>query len=210
MKILITAGPTREFLDPVRFFSNRSTGKMGYAIAEAAIAAGIETKLISGPVSLSIPKKCNVEQILSAKDMLFAVLRNFPDYDGLIMTAAVADYRPVIQEKEKIKKKGKELLLKMKRTKDILSEVIKIKKERQFIMGFSAETESVIENSQKKLLQKKLDWIVVNDVSRKDIGFESDCNEVTVLSKEKMQTIPIMTKKKLAKELIKLILDPQK
>ena len=203
-RLLVTAGPTREPLDPVRFLSNRSSGKMGYALAEVACAAGWPTTLISGPVSLPKPA-CRCIDVVSAEDMAKAVQEQFAECDVLVMAAAVADYRPRNVESQKIKKSSDQLCIECERTEDILATVFRLKQAGQYVMGFAAETEQVTENARKKLERKGLDWIVANDVSRQDIGFESDRNEVTVLSAGGVVHLPAMTKTALAGKLLDMV-----
>jgi phosphopantothenoylcysteine decarboxylase/phosphopantothenate--cysteine ligase len=179
-KIVVSAGPTREALDPVRCLTNRSSGRMGYAIASVAAQAGHEVVLVSGPVNLPRPAGCRVVEVESTAEMAAAVKAEFAQADLLIMSAAPADYRPAEAATEKIKKTGTALVLKLEPTEDILGAVAKLKKPRQKVAGFAAETERVAEFAKAKLAKKKLDWIVANDVSRSDIGFDSEQNEVEV------------------------------
>jgi phosphopantothenoylcysteine decarboxylase/phosphopantothenate--cysteine ligase len=204
-KILITAGPTREALDPVRFLTNRSTGKMGYALAEVACAAGHEVVLVSGPVSLPRPAGCRIVDVVSAAEMAAAVKAEFASADLLIMCAAVADYRPVHCEARKLKKGDSELALPLCRTEDILGTLATAKSPRQKIMGFAAETHDMAQHAQAKLRAKKLDWIVANDVSRGDIGFGGDCNEAIVYPSDgEPLPFPRMSKLELAARLLQL------
>ncbi len=181
-RIVITAGPTREAIDPVRFLSNRSSGKMGYAIAEVAAAAGHDTVLISGPVALPPPAGCRTIDVTSAAEMAAAVKAEFAEADLLIMAAAVADYRPADCASDKIKKGEGNLTLELVRTEDILRSLADLKKPGQAILGFAAETRDLETNAIAKLKAKKLDWIAANDVGRADIGFESDRNEITLFA----------------------------
>ncbi len=205
-RIIVTAGPTREAVDPVRFLSNKSTGKMGYAIAEAAIEA-FEVVLISGPTNLPKPVGCRVINVVSAADMCEAVLTEFLHADAIVMTAAVADYRPITVADQKLKKSDDDLVIKLERTKDILLEVSKIKKADQVVVGFAAETENLLENAQSKLERKKLDLIVANDVSRSDSGFGSDDNKAYLVSKADIKELPLMKKSELATKIIAEISD---
>ena len=177
LKILVTAGPTREYIDPVRYISNRSSGKMGYAIAHVALDLGADVTLISGETGLPsrVPDTISV---VSSDDMASAVEKRVSGCDILIMAAAVADYAPGNIAEEKIKKDSETLNLELKKTRDILKEVSSHKKEGQVFIGFAAETENLEQNALKKLQEKNLDIIVANDVSRKDIGFDSDFNDV--------------------------------
>jgi len=185
LKILITAGPTIEPLDPVRFLSNRSSGKMGYALAEAARDAGHAVVLLSGPTALKPPKECELIRIKTARDLLFHTKREFLLCDILFMVAAVADYRPLRVNIQKIKKNSDIINLKLVKNPDILKKISLLKSEHQTVVGFAAETTRLLGHAQKKLAEKKLDWIVLNDVSRADIGFEADQNEVYLIDSQK-------------------------
>jgi len=204
MKILVTAGPTREAIDPVRFISNRSSGKMGYAIACSAARRGHDVLLISGPVCLRPPRGIRVVKVVTAEQMALAVKRNVTWCDILIMTAAVCDWRPVRVASKKMKKTSVRIItLKLKPTIDILRSIRKLKGKRIFV-GFAAETDNLIEYAKSKLKSKRLDMVVANDVSRNDAGFESDLNKVTFLMSDgRIEELPIMPKKKIAE----LILD---
>jgi len=195
-KILVTAGPTREYLDPVRFLSNRSSGKMGYAIAKAALRRGAEVTLISGYSSLHRPKGIKFVSVETADDMLHAVNRELPSSTMLIMSAAVSDYMPAERAQEKFGKSGK-LLLKISRTPDIISAVSK-KKSRPFIIGFAAETGWKIENAKRKLKEKNMDMIVFNDVTEAGSGFDVDTNRVVIIDKEKEFELPLLSKDSVA------------
>lgn len=202
MKILITAGPTRESVDPVRFLSNRSTGKMGYALAEAAYNAGHDIKLISGPVSLDSSVDVEVIPIVSAEDMLEAVQNNLEWCDVLIMSAAVADWRPVSVSAVKLKKSDMSNTLELERTPDILQTIMANKGKRIFV-GFAAETGDPLPEASRKLKKKGLDIIVGNDVSQPDAGFAVDTNRVTVLFADgRCKKWPLMSKVDVAKKLI--------
>lgn len=178
LNILITAGPTKEFIDPVRYITNKSSGKMGYALAEEAYKMGANVTLISGEVNISsdIP---NIHKVVSAEDMYNAFLSFYESADIMIMAAAVADYAPVY-ENNKIKKNNDEMILSLKKTKDILSYAGSHKKDNQILVGFAAETNNLEEYAAQKLSKKHADIIAANDVSRKDIGFDSDNNEMTL------------------------------
>ena len=178
--VLVTAGPTREKIDPVRYLTNRSSGRMGYAIAEAALRRGARVLLISGPTAIAAPGAAELTQVETAEDMLAAVLKLLPEATVVIKTAAVADFRPKAAAGQKIKRKG-EMKLELEPTADILAEVAR-RKTTQIVVGFAAETENVLENARKKLASKSLDAIVLNDVSREGIGFDSDRNAVTIIS----------------------------
>jgi phosphopantothenoylcysteine decarboxylase / phosphopantothenate---cysteine ligase len=205
LKILVTAGPTREPLDPVRFLSNRSSGKMGTALAAVAAAAGHEVTLIAGPTDLPTPPRVRRMDVTTAAEMAAAVKREFPACDALLMTAAVADYRPRAVAAQKIKKGRGTLVLELERTEDILSSVAAIKRPGQRVMGFAAETERLADHAREKLARKRLDWIVANDVSRADIGFGSDLNEVTVFSPDGELPLPRMSKADLAARLLEIV-----
>ncbi len=180
MRFLVTAGPTREPIDPVRYLSNRSSGKMGYAIAEAAIEAGHDVVLISGPVDVDPPRGAELTSVLTSDDMFDAVHEHLPDCDVLVMCAAVADYKPKQVSRAKMKKRGDNLSLELIPTRDILASLPK--EDRNYVVvGFAAETENVEANARKKLQHKNCDVVVANDVSRADFGMESDENEVTIL-----------------------------
>src|SRR6202795_4455124 len=190
--VLITAGPTREKIDPVRYLTNRSSGRMGYALAEAALRRGARVLLVSGPTSLKPPSAAETTVVESAKQMLDAVLRLLPESTVVIKTAAVADFRPKAAAGQKIKRKG-ETTLQLEPTADILAEVAR-RKTSQVVVGFAAETENVLENARKKLASKSLDAIVVNDVSREGIGFDSDRNAVTIISQSEVVEVPETSK----------------
>lgn len=206
MKILITAGPTRERIDAVRFITNRSTGKMGYSIAEAAVEAGHDVTLISGPTSLNIPQHLMFIPVESAAEMAEAVKEYASESDAVIMTAAVADYRPVEIAPGKIKKGDSDLLLRLERTEDILAGLGKVKKPNQILVGFAAESDDLEIYARDKLKRKNLDYIVANDISQTDRGFGSDNNAVIVFSTSGERTeIPLDSKKGIARTILKLI-----
>ena len=203
MRFLITAGPTREPIDPVRYLSNRSSGKMGYAIAEAAVEAGHEVILISGPVDVDRPRGVAVISVSTSDQMFAAVGQHTSRCDILVMCAAVADYKPATVSKNKIKKRGENISLELIPTRDILAS---LPKDRQYaVVGFAAETENVEANARKKLQEKNCDVVVANDVSRTDSGMESDDNEVEIFFRDgEMKTISRASKKIVARELIKI------
>ena len=182
--ILVTAGPTFEPIDPVRFIGNRSSGKMGYAIAEAAIRRGARVTLVSGPTAINPPAVAEFVPVETTEQMRNAVLVRFPDASVVIKAAAVADYRPRQIAPEKIKRAGNSLTLELEPTADILAELGAQRFEKQILVGFAAETENVIENARRKLAAKHIDAIVVNDVSKPGIGFNSDRNAVTIITAE--------------------------
>lgn len=207
MRILITAGPTVEFLDPVRFLSNRSSGKMGYCLATQALRLGHKVVLVSGPTALPKPVGCEFVAVQTAKEMLQTLQVHFPKCDVLMMAAAVADYRPQTVSKQKIKKTQTTLTLKLRRNPDLLKMMAAQKLKHQMLVGFAAETNQLLANAQKKLRVKKLDWIVLNDVSRSDIGFEGDNNEVVLISAQKVcHKIPKQSKKSVAQKILAIVL----
>jgi phosphopantothenoylcysteine decarboxylase/phosphopantothenate--cysteine ligase len=190
--ILVTAGPTREKIDPVRYLTNRSSGRMGYAIAEAALRRGARVLLVSGPTAIDAPGAAELTRVETAEEMLATVLKFLPEATVVIKTAAVADFRPKAAAGQKIKRKG-ETTLQLEPTADILAEVAR-RKTSQVVVGFAAETENVLENARKKLASKSLDAIVVNDVSREGIGFDSDRNAVTIISQSEVVEVPETSK----------------
>lgn len=197
--IVVTAGGTQEFIDPVRIITNRSSGKMGYALAEAARDRGAKVTLITGPTLLARPVGVEAIDVCTAEEMLQAVRSAISGADVLIMAAAVADYRPRTKAKEKIKKEGAGLTLELERTPDILSEI-----KGDFIrVGFAAESENLVENATRKLRQKNLDLIVANDVTAKGSGFGTDSNQVTIISKDgKAESLPLLHKKEVADKVL--------
>ena len=205
-RILVTAGPTREPLDPVRFLSNRASGRMGHAVAAVAAAAACTTTLISGPVCLPPPPNCRCVTVETAADMRAAVKREFPGHDVLVMAAAVADYKAPRPAARKRKKAAADWKLELVRTEDILATIAPTKKPGQLIMGFAAETEDLETNARAKLERKNLDWIVANDVSRTDIGFAAEDNEVVVLSRDSRVAFQRMPKAELAAHLLEIVL----
>lgn len=208
LKVTVTAGPTREPLDPVRFLSNRSTGKMGYAIARAAMMRGADVTLIAGQTSLpDVPFVKNIH-IETARDMYEAVMEAANDSDIIIKAAAVADYTPLEVMDNKIKKSDGDMSIPLKRTDDIIGTLGKIKLEsgrKFFLCGFSMETEHMLENSKAKLEKKNLDMIVANNVKVAGAGFGTDTNVVTVITKDKAEELPIMSKEQVAHELLNRI-----
>ncbi len=206
-KVLVTAGPTIEKIDPVRFISNHSTGKMGYALAENAMLRGADVTLVTGKTSISPPPFVKVIPVISARDMFEAVAEHMNEQDIIIKSAAVADYRPVNPADEKIKKKEGDISIKLERTEDILKYIGEHRKENQFICGFSMETENMVENSRRKLEEKKADMIVANNLKQKGAGFGTDTNIVTFITRDKVLEKSIMTKKEVAKEILDFILE---
>jgi phosphopantothenoylcysteine decarboxylase / phosphopantothenate---cysteine ligase len=202
--VLITAGPTREKIDPVRFLTNRSSGRMGYALAEAALRRGARVLLVSGPTSLTPPGAAEVTHIESTEQMRDAVLKLLPQASIVIKAAAVSDYRPKAAASQKIKHKGS-LNLELEATPDILKEIALRKdsqKDSQIVVGFAAETENVLEHARQKLVSKNLDAIVVNDVSREGVGFDSDRNAVTIISHDEVVEVPETTKWEVAQRVL--------
>jgi phosphopantothenoylcysteine decarboxylase/phosphopantothenate--cysteine ligase len=202
MRILVTAGPTREFWDPVRYLSNRSSGKMGYALARAAARRGHAVTLVSGPVALPPPDGVRLVSVVSAADMKKAVDTAWPRTDVLIMAAAVADWRPRRVSRRKLKKRGGPPVLELERTEDILGSLAG-RKGNRLVIGFAAETDRVLAEASRKLREKDLDLIVANDVSRKDAGFEVDTNRVALLAPDKRpRRWPLLSKDAVAERLI--------
>ena len=206
-KVLVTAGPTVEAIDPVRFITNHSTGKMGYAIARVAAAMGAEVTLISGPTSIEPPIRVNTINVKSAKDMFEAVKEQLDKSDIIIKSAAVADYTPCEYVNEKIKKSDDDMSIKLKRTDDILAYVGENKRDNQFVCGFSMETENMLENSKAKLKKKNVDMIVANNIKVEGAGFATDTNVVTFIKENEVKELPIMNKLDVAYELLKSISD---
>ncbi|GFI50516.1 coenzyme A biosynthesis bifunctional protein CoaBC [Lachnospiraceae bacterium] len=206
MKVLVTAGPTQEPLDPVRYITNHSSGKMGYSIAKACMLRGADVTLISGKTSLEPPLFVDVVPVLSAQDMYDAVTSRSGAMDIIIKAAAVADYRPGQVSAEKVKKKDGELLVPMERTQDILKFLGDHKKPGQILCGFSMETENMLENSKKKLRSKNLDLIVANNLKEQGAGFETDTNIVTIITPDEVTELPIMDKEAVAFHLLDKIL----
>jgi phosphopantothenoylcysteine decarboxylase / phosphopantothenate---cysteine ligase len=198
--LLITAGPTREKIDPVRFLTNRSSGRMGYALAEAALRRGARILLVTGPTSLTPPGAAEVTRVESTEEMRDAVLNLLPQASIVIKTAAVSDYRPKAAAGQKIKRKGP-MTLELEATPDILKELA-LRKTTQIVVGFAAETENVLENARQKLVGKNLDAIVVNDVSREGVGFDSDRNAVTVITRDEVVEVPETTKWEVAQRVL--------
>ena len=198
--LLITAGPTREKIDPARYLTNRSSGRMGYAVAEAALRRGARVLLVSGPTALTPPGAAELTRVESAEEMRDAVLSLLPQSTIVIKTAAVSDYRAKSISGQKIKRKGA-MALELEPTVDILKE-ISARKKSQIIVGFAAETENVLENARQKLAAKQLDAIVVNDVSRDGVGFDSERNQVTIISHDEVVEVPETTKWEVAQRVL--------
>lgn len=207
LKVLVTAGPTMEKIDPVRFISNHSSGKMGYAIAGAAMMRGAEVTLVTGKTGLAAPAGVHTKEISSAADMSEAVKACAREQDIIVKAAAVADYRPKYIAEEKVKKKDSDMSIELERTEDILGFLGAHKREGQFLCGFSMETENVIENSRAKLTKKNLDLIVANNLKQQGAGFGTDTNVVTLLSGDEVVELPIMSKEEVADRLLDYILE---
>ena len=207
MKILVTAGPTRESIDPVRYITNRSSGKMGYALAEALVRAGHQVVLVSGPVTLSAPEGLDsLIRVETAAQMAESVKEVFPSCGGAVMCAAVADYRPAEPASEKIHKREGDLILRLERTEDILLSLGRMKSRDQILVGFAAETEDLCQRALGKMERKNLDWIIANRVGLPDRGFQSDDNAATAYARSgRVEEFPLMPKKLLAQKLMELI-----
>lgn len=206
-KVLVTAGPTREAIDPVRYISNHSTGKMGYAIAQAAARRGAEVTLVSGPVNLKAPLGVKLVPVTSAGEMFQAVTEASSSQDVIIKAAAVADYRPKYVGTEKTKKKDGDMNLEMERTDDILAWLGNHRQPGQVLCGFSMETENMLENSQAKLLKKNVDMIVANNLKTSGAGFGTDTNLVTIITREGAEELALMTKDQVAHQLLNRIME---
>ncbi|MCX8010585.1 MAG: bifunctional phosphopantothenoylcysteine decarboxylase/phosphopantothenate--cysteine ligase CoaBC [Ignavibacteria bacterium] len=202
-KVLITAGPTYEPIDPVRFISNRSSGKMGHALALSSYFRGADVTVVTGPSKLNYPEQIKVIRVETAEEMYKQVMKHLKNQDIFISAAAVADFKPKHFSKKKIKKEDAKLVIELERNKDILLEASKIKKRNQKFVGFSLETNQIIENSLKKLKEKKLNLIIVNNPLEKGAGFEVDTNKVTIINKNgKVKPLPIMSKFDLATQIL--------
>ena len=201
-KILVTAGPTQEALDPVRYLTNHSTGKMGYAIAKMAMLRGAEVTLISGPTSIVPPPFVNVVKITSAQDMFAAVSSRAEDSDFIFKAAAVADYTPAEYNDNKTKKKDCDLTIPLKRTQDILKYLGEHRVSGQIICGFSMETQNMIENSRIKLEKKNLDMICANNLKQAGAGFGVDTNVITIITKAEMTELPLLSKEAAANAIL--------
>lgn len=197
-KVLVTAGPTQEAIDPVRFISNHSSGKMGYEVARQAARRGAEVTLVSGRTNLACPLGVNRIDVLSAADMKDAVVSNADDTDIFVMAAAVADYRPAVVSDSKIKKKDGAMAIELTRTEDIIAGICENKRENQFVCGFSMETDNLIENSKSKLERKKLDMIVANNLKVEGAGFRGDTNVAVIIKPDSITELDIMSKAELA------------
>lgn len=205
-KVLITAGATQEALDPVRYITNHSTGKMGYAAAYRAMLRGADVTLVTGRTAIESPPFVETIQITSAEDMYNAVTERFSESDVAIMAAAVADYTPKNFSENKIKKHSGDMCIPLKRTKDILSEICKSKRDNQFVCGFSMETENLIENSRRKLETKNCNMIAANSLKCSGAGFGTDTNIITLITKDNIEELPIMSKEDAADRILDTIL----
>ena len=206
LNVLVTAGPTQEALDPVRYITNHSTGKMGYAIAKAAAMRGAKVTLVSGPVELAPPPFMEVVDVISAEDMFQAVTSRAAKQDIIIKTAAVADYRPAVVATEKVKKKDGDMSIALERTKDILAYLGENKKEDQFLCGFSMETENMLENSITKLVKKNLDMVIANNLKVEGAGFGTNTNVVTIITRKGGEALPLMSKDEVADKILDAII----
>ncbi len=207
MKVMVTAGPTREAVDPVRYITNHSSGKMGYSIARVCMLRGADVTLVTGKTAIRPPMFVKTVPVVSAKDMCEAVISESNDMDIIIKAAAVADYRPRSVASEKVKKSGDSMSIELERTDDILKYLGEHKREGQFLCGFSMETENMIENSKKKLEKKNLDMIVANNLKVQGAGFGTDTNIVTLITKDTVAELPIMGKEELASHLLDKIIE---
>ena len=206
-KVLITAGPTRESIDPVRFITNRSTGKMGYEMAREAKRRGADVTLVSGRVNLKAPYGVNLINIESAQDMYEEVMKRAGESDIIIKSAAVADYTPQNKSNIKIKKQSGDMKIELERTHDILFEVGQAKTNQQILVGFAAETNDVIENAKSKMQRKNLDFIIANDVKKEGAGFGTDTNIVTIIPRQgEIEPLPVMKKSEVARAVFDRIL----
>lgn len=209
-RVLVTAGPTRESIDPVRFISNHSTGKMGYAITRVAMERGADVTLISGPVNIAPPPFVKVVPVVSAEDMFRAVKQYSPEAGIVIKSAAVADYTPEVVAEEKIKKQESDSSLTLVRTTDILKWLGENRREGQFLCGFSMETENMLENSKAKLAKKNIDMIVANNLKVPGAGFGVDTNVVTLITKDEVVELPQMSKEDVAERILDAIMNTEK
>lgn len=204
-KILVTAGPTREKIDPVRFLSNMSTGKMGYAVAESLAENGAIVTLVSGPVVLTINHpNVKVIQVISASEMYKQSLKIFPGCDAAILSAAVSDYTPVRQLRRKIKRRGKNLILELKPTDDIAEILGRMKKPNQVVVGFALESENEIKNAVRKIIKKNLDFVVLNSLRDEGAGFGTDTNRITIIDRDNnIENFELKLKKDVAGDIVR-------
>ena len=206
-KILVTAGPTREAIDPVRYITNHSSGKMGYALARVAVARGADVTLVTGPTEIKKPMFVKIVPVTTAKEMFEAVKKEAADADIVCKAAAVADYRPKHIADEKVKKSDSEMSLELEKTDDILKYLGEHRKDGQFLCGFSMETENMVENSRKKLEKKKLDMIAANNLKVAGAGFQGDTNQMTLITKEDETALPMISKEETAACILDKILE---
>ena len=206
-KVLVTAGPTQEAIDPVRYITNHSSGKMGYAVAKVCAARGADVTLVSGPTSIPKPMFVNVLPVTTAKEMFEAVSRESEDADIVCKAAAVADYRPKYVNDQKMKKSGEQMVLELEKTDDILKYLGEHKKPGQFLCGFSMETENMVENSRAKLEKKNLDMIAANNLRDAGAGFQGDTNRMTLITRENETVLPLLSKEETAARILDMILD---
>lgn len=202
MRVLVTAGPTQEALDPVRYLTNHSTGKMGYAIAKIAMLRGAEVTLVSGPTSIDPPPFVDVVDVVSAQNMFDAVTKKAPNMDIIIKAAAVADYTPAEYSDNKVKKKDGDMAIPLKRTQDILQYLGEHRRPDQVICGFSMETQDMLENSRAKLLKKNVDMICANNLKQAGAGFGVDTNVITMITKEETVELPLLSKEQAANAIL--------
>lgn len=207
VNVLVTAGATKEAIDPVRFISNHSTGKMGYALAKVAMLRGANVTLVTGETALEDIPFINTVKIKSAEDMYNAVISHFDNADITIKAAAVADYTPTTVAENKIKKTDGDSCIQLKRTTDILKELGSRKRDNQFVCGFSMETENMLENSQKKLIKKSIDMIVANNLKTQGAGFGTDTNVITLITKDNIAELPVMSKEECADRILSKIVE---
>ncbi len=204
-KVLVTAGPTREAIDPVRFITNHSTGKMGYAVAKMAMLRGADVTLVTGETALEPPMFTRVIRVTSAKDMFDAVVGEMDSQDIIIKSAAVADYTPAATATEKMKKSDSDMSLELVRTNDILKYIGEHKRSNQFVCGFSMETENMVENSKAKLEKKKIEMVAANNLKVEGAGFGTDTNVMTLITKDGIEELPLMSKEQMADRILDAI-----
>ena len=206
LRVLVTAGPTQEKIDPVRYLTNRSSGKMGYAVAQAAAERGARVTLVSGPVRLAAPAGVEMVPVVSTQDLYDEMTRRCGEADVIVQAAAPADFTPVSAAEHKLKKQGGDMTLALRETPDVAAAVGRLKREGQTLVGFAAETDNVLENAGGKLLKKRLDMIVANDVTAPGAGFDVDTNVVTFITKDARETLPLMSKREVAQRLLSRVL----
>ncbi len=206
LRVLVTAGPTQEKIDPVRYLTNRSSGKMGYAVAQAAAERGARVTLVSGPVRLAAPAGVEMVPVVSTQDLYNEMTRRCGEADVIVQAAAPADFTPVSAAEHKLKKQGGDMTLALRETPDVAAAVGRLKREGQTLVGFAAETDNVLENAGGKLLKKRLDMIVANDVTAPGAGFDVDTNVVTFITRDARETLPLMSKREVAQRLLSRVL----